>query len=371
MLAGTAMARECHSSEPWPLWKAYVKAFSSKDGRFIDRAAHDRTTSEAQAYGLFHSLVANDREQFDLSLRWTEANLAKGDLRSNLPAWNWGGDEKNQWHVLDDASAADADLWMAYALLEAGRLWCEPRYVILAEQIVAQVVRQEVKDLPGLGPMVLPGPRGFQPDKDSWRLNPSYFPLSVLRRLDSARLTGPWKAVINSTLRMFRQASSRDGFMPDWIVYHRERGFIPDGEKERVGSYDAIRNYLWAALVPDDDPDKATIAGRLLGMYRYFKRIGRIPELVDGVAPPNDAPSGPAGFYASLLPMARDMGDEEVFRQLTAELSARKQGDLYDSPPKYYDQNLILFAQGFIEGRYRFAVDGKLEPRWEKRCESP
>jgi len=48
--------------EPWPLWTAYVKAFSSTDGRFVDRADRDRTTSEAQAYALFLSLVANDRE---------------------------------------------------------------------------------------------------------------------------------------------------------------------------------------------------------------------------------------------------------------------------------------------------------------------
>ena len=41
---------------------------------------------------------------------------------------------------------------------------------------------------------------------------------------------------------------------------------------------------------------------------------------------------------------------------------------LYGDPPAYYDQNLVLFAQGFTESRYRFGADGSLAPAWETRC---
>ena len=39
-----------------------------------------QTVSEAQAYGLFFALVANDRPSFEKILKWTENNMAGGDL---------------------------------------------------------------------------------------------------------------------------------------------------------------------------------------------------------------------------------------------------------------------------------------------------
>lgn len=30
--------------------------------------------------------------------------------------------------------------------------------------------------------------------------------------------------------------------------------------------------------------------------------------------------------------------------------------------------NLVLFGQGFTQGRYPFAVDGALYPKWESLC---
>lgn len=364
----SALARDC-PTENWPLWNSYVKAFSSPDGRFIDRSLPDhRTTSEAQAYALFFSLVANDRDQFDRILRWTEHNLAKGDLRANLPAWRWGKDDQGQWRILEDIAASDADLWIIYALVEAGRLWCEPRYVILAEQMAALVGQREVRDLPNLGYMLLPGTAGFELDADTWRLNPSYLPLFLLRRLEGVRLTGPWSIILRNTLRMFREAATKDGFIGDWVIYHRTKGFQQDGAKERISSYDAIRTYLWAGMVADGDPDKAAMADRIRGLLLFARRVGRVPEKVDGVIPPDDANQGPPGFQAALLPMAQDVGDAELQRRLTAELASQRKDGLYGNPPRYYDQNLVLFAEGFVEGRYRFAPDGRLEPRWYQAC---
>jgi len=31
-------------------------------------------------------------------------------------------------------------------------------------------------------------------------------------------------------------------------------------------------------------------------------------------------------------------------------------------------QNIVLFGQGFTQGRHHFAVDGALYPRWESQC---
>src|SRR5258707_15609965 len=124
LLVMTLVSLNCAAQDWLSLWKSYSAAFMDNQIRVIDHDAGDRTTSEGQAYAMFFALVANDRPRFDGLLRWTEINLASGDLTQHLPAWLWGRDAKtNQWGVLDANSASDADIWMAYSLVEAGRLW--------------------------------------------------------------------------------------------------------------------------------------------------------------------------------------------------------------------------------------------------------
>ena len=74
------------AAQDWPLWKGYTAAFMDSQVRVIDRDQGDRTTSEGQAYAMFFALVAQDRSRFDGLLRWTESNLADGDLSTHLPA---------------------------------------------------------------------------------------------------------------------------------------------------------------------------------------------------------------------------------------------------------------------------------------------
>ena len=145
-------------------------------GRVFDPTGDQHTTSEAEAYALFFALAGNDRARFDLVLAWTQANLAQGDLQTRLPAWLWGKDKDGVWKTLDPNPASDADAWMAYTLIEAGRLWKTPRYSSLGQRMLAQIEKTEVVDLPGFGPMMAPGPVGFQHDH-SFILNPSYLPL--------------------------------------------------------------------------------------------------------------------------------------------------------------------------------------------------
>ena len=75
--------------------------------------------------GVRHVLRAggDDRARFDKLLAWTRANLAHGDLTQHLPAWSWGKAPDGQLACTRPNPASDADLWMTYDLLEAGRLW--------------------------------------------------------------------------------------------------------------------------------------------------------------------------------------------------------------------------------------------------------
>src|SRR5208282_2573859 len=107
---------------PWSLWDSYATRFIDAQGRVIDPQGDARTTSEGQAYAMFFALAANDRARFDQVLGWTQANLAQGDLETHLPAWLWGKNKDGEWKTLDLNPASDADTWMSYTLIEAGRL---------------------------------------------------------------------------------------------------------------------------------------------------------------------------------------------------------------------------------------------------------
>ncbi len=351
----------------WPTWTRYVQAFVAGDGRVIDHGDHDRTTSEGQAYALFFALVANDAPLFERILRWTGDNLAGGRLAERLPAWSWGQRRDGSWGVLDANSASDADLWTAYALLEGGRLWSEPRYVQLGRRILSNVAAREVAALPGLGPTLLPGPRGFAVQGGrGWRLNPSYAPPQVLRAAATAQPDGPWRAVLASAVRMLRETSRR-GVFPDWVLYTARGGFSRDPVKGAVGSYDAIRVYLWLGMLPPGDPARGVLAdGARAGPLRVLADRGTLPERIDA-ASLRAAGQAPVGFYAALLPLATEV-DRAAVPRLDARVVAAAKDGLYGSPPAYYDQNLVLFARGFLEGRFRFAADGRLEPAWGDAC---
>ena len=146
---------------PWTLWNAYAGSFIDEQGRVIDPQGGGRTTSEGQSYALFFALADNDRARFDQVLKWTQDNLAGGDLQAHLPAWLWGKTKDGEWKTLDPNSAADSDVWIAYSLVEAGRLWKNSDYTNLGRQMMVLIARHEVAELPGFGPMLMPGPTGF------------------------------------------------------------------------------------------------------------------------------------------------------------------------------------------------------------------
>jgi endoglucanase len=299
--------------------------------------------------------VANDRALFERLLSWTERNLAQGDLGRNLPAWHWGKRRDGSWGVIDRNSASDADLWLAYDLLEAGRLWSQPRYAALARRILANVAVREVANLPGFGLALLPGPAGFAVD-GGFRVNPSYAPPQLLKKL--AQLGEPWPQVRRSSMR-FLELFAQGGAAPDW-AYAKGGRLSPDPVTGRVGSYDAVRVYLWVGMMAD----REALDGIATALLRSLETTGHLPERIDarslqgrGEAPP--------GFYAALLPLAPPQARPALEARL---LAARNRDGLYGSPPAYADQNLILFAQGFAESRFRFGDDGSLLPAWETRC---
>jgi endoglucanase len=397
--------------DPWTLWDAYSARFIDAQGRVIDRSAGDRTTSEGQAYAMFFALADNDRITFDRVLTWTQANLAVGDLQAHLPAWLWGNDGKGNWGVLDPNSASDADVWMAYSLVEAGRLWNVPVYSNLGRKMMDQIAKSEVADLPGFGPLLMPGPTGFQHDQ-VFTLNPSYMPLFLFERLDQVDPAGPWRRIALNVPRFLEQ-SARHGFAMDWVNYVPGDGFYPATTQPAPapaapaqpaakqpdaaanppappsaqsaapataapataqtvvsgGSYDAIRVYLWAGMIDTQGPARAQILNALPAMSVYLANHDAPPEMVSDQGIPV-AQDGPVGFSAAVLPYLRafpGLSRESAKQTVRMALQRDRSTGLYGKDAAYYDQNLALFATGYLDGRFRFGASGELNVEWTRR----
>ncbi len=365
----------CRAEQPWPLWQKYRERFIEPSGRVVDRdpAADGHTTSEGMAYAMFFALVVNDRVTFDKLLRWTEDNLAGGDLTARLPSWSWGHTPSGEWKVLDLNSAGDADLWMAYDFLEAGRLWHDDRTAKLGQVMLDRIEHSEVALSQGLGTVLLPGPTGFHPQPNLLILNPSYMPPQVLARLKDEQPTGPWGSIMD-TLPALLQGASPAGFAMDWITTGAM--IAPSGTPAElatgkpgaipVGSYDAIRVYLWLGMADKDTPGVTDSLRAVGGMARYMDG-NVIPPLQVGVDGKAINPEGTVGFSAAVIPYLNAVGKKSQGKAQQTRLDAAMDtsSGLYGHAGEYYDQNLALFATGYEEGRFRFDRTGRLKLKWK------
>lgn len=370
--AGAHATAQCEAD--WPLWQQFNRHFVASDGRVIDASVPEmHSTSEGQSYGMFFALVANDRPAFDRIWTWSIANLMEGSVEGRLPAWRWGKRADGSWGVLDTNAASDADLWFAYALLEAARLWQAPQYAHDAKTLLDRIRSEEVVNLPGVGAMLLPGPVGFALDDQVWRLNPSYLPVPLLRGLASGDELGPWNELAENTAHMLEQVSPR-GLVADWVGYQALSAngghFVGDPVKGDLGSYDAIRVYLWAGMTHTADPLAARVMQSVRGLLPITTTMGAPPEVVStttGIVKGH----GNYGFSAALLPYLQAGGQQAMAEKLAQQVRDQLAQDTVPhpaQPPSYYSYMLSLFGLGFYEERYRFLSSGALQPSWEKAC---
>jgi endoglucanase len=363
LLADTALGAGVRC-EAWPAWQRFKLLYVSPDGRVIDASTPRQiTTSEGQSYALFFALVGNDRAAFDQILRWTQNNLAGGSLEKHLPAWQWGRADNNEWRVLDPNAASDADLWIAYTLGEAGRLWNEVGYSQLGAAVARNIVRQEVASIPELGLTLLPGPMGFA-DERGWRLNPSYLPLSIIRGVARQTREPVWNEIAKSSERVIL-GSAPKGFAADWVEFSSS-GFVPDRKTQGIGSYDAIRVYLWAGMLPASDPSRDKINAALKPMLDVVSKRPAPVESVDTQTLETKGDGSP-GFSAAMLPMLANA-------HLSAALQTHRKRAADESlqgNQGYYSDVLSLFGLGWLEQRFRFNRASLLNVRWTPACDRP
>lgn len=345
-----AMICKAMANTQWPMWDTFKQYYISQDGRVIDSSSPEKkTTSEGQSYALFFALVANDQKMFDTLIHWTENNLAKGNIGNHLPAWAWGKNSKNEWTILDSNSAADADLWIAYDLIEAGRLWHNAYYTSQGKKLLQLILQEEVKPIPGFGLMVLPGKVGFD-SSTSWRLNPSYLPPQLFARF--AKINKDWQPIETNSRRLLLETSPK-GFAPDWVIWKKGTGWAPDTNYPNIGSYDAIRVYLWVGMLAKRSPQQTELMIHFSPMITLIQTLGAPPEKINIINLKTQG-QGPIGFSAALLPLLSN--NPKVLS------GQRKRVDSQPlMPDEYYNSVLRLFGQGWDQNRFRFNAQGELQ----------
>jgi endoglucanase len=228
-----------------------------------------------------------------------------------------------------------------------------------------------VANLPGFGPMLLPGTAGFHPAPQVWVLNPSYQPLPVLERLARTDGKGPWAAIARE-LPAFLEKSSPHGFAMDWVSYSPASGFRPvaapgEAKADPSGSFDAIRVYLWAGTASTADPESKAVLSAVGGMGAFLKAHLFPPTRISSTGVPGSG-DGPVGFSAAVVPYLTALGDNAALGKQQDRLAAQLDpaAKLYGHPATYYDQNLAMFGEGWQTHRFRFDRDGELRVTWKK-----
>jgi endoglucanase len=94
------------------------------------------------------------------------------------------------------------------------------------------------------------------------------------------------------------------------------------------------------------------------------RQRGKPPEKVDpatGVAQRGDY--SPIGYSGALLPFLKASGDTALLEQQRERVRQSPQ----NATSNYYDQALVLFGSGWLEGHYRFDAQGRLVLRGSSR----
>ena len=222
-------------------WHSFKSRFLSKDGRIVDTGNGGISHSEGQGWGLLFAVAAQDQESFDLILNWTAQNLRRST--DALHAWRYV--PLDQPPVKDANNAADGDMFIATALIRAGRLWGRPDHLLAAAAIGRDILRLLVKNV-GPFTVLLPGLDGFE-TKTAIVINPSYYAFPMMSELAKVVPSGQWDRLQQDGRTLIEKGRfGRWLLPPDWLrIAKKDANLSLAPEFPPRFSYDAIRVPLW------------------------------------------------------------------------------------------------------------------------------
>jgi endo-1,4-beta-D-glucanase Y len=339
-------------------WNNYKKNTMQGDARAIDTSSsqgQDITTSEGQSYALLRAVWMADKDTFDKTLAWTNANLQQPN---HLFAWLYGKNTTGKDSVLTSKngqnSASDADTDIALSLVFAYSRWNDKAYLQEADSIINAIWENEVIEVNGTPYLVA---NNKEKSSQSPLINPSYLEPYAYRIFALADRQHDWGKVVDSSYRVFNESiyspldkKQSANLPPDWVRLNIKTGKLEaphsSGQDTNFG-YDATRVPFRVALDKQwyDDPRDAEVLYRLgfiekawqdRGfLFSVYSHDGQVVENYE-----NPASYGTTiGYFMATDPKIAD----QVFSQ--------KLEALYDSsthnwkkPLPYYDDNWTWFG---------------------------
>lgn len=234
----------------------FLSRYVDPDGRVVRRDQGNDTVSEGQAYALLLAAGVGDAGRFATVWEWTRPNLQRDD---GLFAWHW-----KDGRVVDDEPAADADLDIARALMEAAERFAQPAYAAEAELVAAAVRQKETAVVAGHR-LLLPSPDAA--GRTPVRVNPSYYAPRTFALLGWDDMAGAARRVAG------------EGRPPrDWVTITR------DGRLEPAGRYGFDAARVPVRLGESPDPADRERAASMWPALRRHAFTGRHPVAMVGAA---------------------------------------------------------------------------------------
>ncbi len=218
-------------------YEIYKREFMTKDGRILDPQRNNITTSEGQSYLILRSLILKDKETFDLAYKWTKNNLQRPD---KLFAWLWGKNSAGEYKILDENTASDSDVDIAFALIVAYEMWDNYYYLQEAMPIINAIWQKETKKI-GDYLVLMPGVKQTL-DNTKIEINPSYFSPFAFRFFQKYDSLHDWNYLIDSSYFYLTEVTKKTQthLPPNWFLIKNGEIELENSEKSDF-SYDAIR----------------------------------------------------------------------------------------------------------------------------------
>lgn len=335
-------------------WKYYKEHFIVSYGQVIDPQT-DTTNSEAQAYALLRAVYMDDKPTFDGVWQWTKDHL-QHRREDSLLSWQWGKkDGKEQ--VLDSASAADADLDIALALILAHKKWGKEEYKNEASELISNIWKKEVVRVSGRY-YLTSGSNSARPN--GYLLNPSYISPAHYK-LFSEYDKNPWETLVNDSYLFLEELAftTQSPLVPNWVMIDSFSGeiFQANAYVENPYNYDygfdAFRIYFRVGLDEMWNNDKRAKDFLKASQNFYSEEIakGRIYAIysLNGIPQVSyDSLSTTMAGIFVLTNIDRNMADLLYNRELGRVFNFDK--GYWKDGKNYYDQNWAWFGTAYFSG---------------------
>ncbi len=343
-------------------WEKYKDKFIN-EGRVIDIADNNVTTSEGQSYALLRSVWIDDKKNFDAVWNWTNTNLKRKN--DNLFGWRWGQREDKSFGILNaggENTATDADTDIALALIMADRRWGIQEYLNDALKILNDIWFFETEIVEDKR-YVIAG--NWARDKDKIVLNPSYFAPYAYKIFAEVDSRHDWNSLVKPAYEILSRATAESldknqakGLPPDWVVLDRKSGHLSATAVDKLTtnySFDAIRipmrvylDYYWYKSEDAENYLKNSFHV-LTDDLKNKGKLGSVYAHDGSVLNDAENPSMYATSLGFLLLQNKDLA-RKIYEEKIIKLYSNNQNTFLPELP-YYDQNLLWFGAAIYNNK--------------------